>query len=121
MPDPVLQTLADLLSSIQYSSVPPLQSFINIMASLPKKNGGTRTVAIASTLYRLLMEIDNEEVAQFESQHAFENDSAKAGASAVLAAEDRALEAELAKHLGLSTITTLWDMAIFSIRLTLFS
>ena len=83
------------------------------MASLPKKDGGPRTVAIASTIYRLLMEMDNEEVAQFEAANAFDNDSAKAGASAVSAAEDRALEAELERLEGRFTISALWDIKIF--------
>ena len=78
MPDPVLQTLGELLSDIQYQAIPPLQAFTNIMATLPKKDGGGRTVAIAITIYRLLMELDNEELEAFEATHAFVNDSAKA-------------------------------------------
>ena len=71
MPDPVLKTLGDLLSEIQHTAVPPLQMMNNIMATLPKKSGGTRTVAIAATLYRILMELDNDEVADYEQQNAF--------------------------------------------------
>ena len=85
----------------------------NIMASIAKKDGGSRTVAIASTIYRLLMELDNEEVAAFEIANAFEHDSATAGASAVAAAEDRAMEAELARLGGLCTISTLLDLKKF--------
>ena len=62
MPDHVLLSLGELLSDIQYSGTPPLQMMTNIMATLAKKCGGSRTVAIAATLYRLLMELDNEEV-----------------------------------------------------------
>jgi hypothetical protein len=110
MPDVVLQELAELLAHMQYHATPPLQVMTNIMTMLPKKDGGTRTVAIAATLYRLLMELDNAEVEQFESREAFENDSAKAGASAVRAAEDRALEAEIAKLEGSNLLTILWDL-----------
>ena len=78
-----------------------MQALTNIMASIPKKDGGSRTVAIASTIYRLTMELDNEAVAAFETENAYEHDSAKAGASAVVAAEDRALTAELARLEGL--------------------
>ena len=88
------------------------------MATLPKKDGGTRTVAIATTIYRLLMELDNEELEAFEATHAFVNDSAKAGASGIIAAEDRALEAEMAHDQGYHTLTMLYDMKIFLIRST---
>ena len=54
-------------------------------------------MAIASTIYRLLMELDKGEVAAFEAAQAYEHDSATAGASAVAAAEDRAMKAELAR------------------------
>ena len=97
MPDPILESLAGILCEVRDSTTPPLQAMTNIMASIPKKGGGSRTVAIASTIYRLLMELDNEEVAAFERANAFEHDSATAGASAVAAAEDRAMEAELAR------------------------
>ena len=43
----------------------------------------------------------------FGAREAFENDSAKAGASAVDAAGNRALEAELASGNGSSTIVLL--------------
>lgn len=110
MPDVVLQELAELLADMQYHATPPLQVMTNIMTMLPKKDGGTRMVAIAATLYRLLMELDNDEVAEFEKPEAFENDSATAGASAVRVAEDRALEAELAELEGSSLLTILWDL-----------
>ena len=74
------------------------------MSSIPKKDGGTRTIAIAATLYRLLMQLDNDEIEAFEKVNAFKNDSAKAGSSAIEAAEDRAWLAELAKLKGKSTI-----------------
>ena len=56
------------------------------------------------------MQLDNESMEQFETRVAYENDSAKAGASAVDAAEDRALEAELVHASGKHTIVSLWDV-----------
>ncbi len=85
----------------------------NSMATLPKKCGGARTVAIAATLYQLLMELDNEEVAEYEKANAFHGDSATAGASAVRAAEDRALLAETSASEGLQAVTLLWDLKKF--------
>ena len=83
----------------------------NLMAMIAKKDNGTRTVAIAATAYRLLMSLDNEEIAEFESTNAYEHDSAKSGASALTAAEDRALLAETAHLDGNLTIAMLWDIA----------
>ena len=113
MPEVALTELGKLLSDIQFQAIPPLQAMTNIMATLPKKDGGTRTVAIASTVYRLLMELDNQEVAAFEAAEAFECDSAKAGSSAIVAAEDRALETELAKAEGQHVLVVLWDFTKF--------
>ena len=59
------------------------------------------------------MELDNEELQAFEATHAFVNDSAKAGASGVIAAEDRALEVEMAHDEGYHTLTMLYDMKKF--------
>ena len=59
------------------------------------------------------MELDNEELEAFEATHAFVNDSAKAGASGIIAAEDRALEAEMAHDQGYHTLTMLYDMKKF--------
>ena len=83
------------------------------MATLPKKDGGVRTVAIATSLYRLLMELDHDEVKEFAEAKAYSRDSATAGASAVHAAEDRALEAEVARLEEKHTLTLLWDLKKF--------
>ena len=113
MPDEVLKTLGAILGEVRRSAVPALQMMTNIMATLPKKCGGPRTVAIASTLYRLLMELDNEEVAAYEKLNACHGNSATAGASAVSAAEDRAMAAELETAEGKKIITMLWDIKKF--------
>ena len=113
MSDAVLATLGELLTDIRGSAVPPLQMLTNIMEMLPNNCGGTRTVATAATLYRLLMELDKEEVKLFEKQNAFENDSATKGASAVHAAEERALAAELSRLEGFFSLMLLWDLQNF--------
>ena len=113
MPDAALYSLGKILSHVQNSAIPPAQVLTNIMATLPKKDGGARTVAVAATLYRLLMQLDNDQMEVFEAREAFENDSAKAGASAVDAAENRALEAEIAQAEGKFTMVLLWDIKKF--------
>lgn len=92
---------------------PPLQTLTNIMATLPKKDRATRTVAIAASLYRLLMELDKEEVKRIESQNAFVNDSATKGASAITASEERAFAAELSQLEGFFSFMLLWDLQEF--------
>ena len=59
------------------------------------------------------MEVDNKEVAELEQQNKFINGSAAAGASAVRAAEDRALAAELAKIDNKCVMMILWGLAKF--------
>lgn len=59
MPDVALATLAEHLTEVRDTSTAPLQMLSNLMATLAKKDGGTRTVAIAAIVYRLLMQIDN--------------------------------------------------------------
>ena len=85
----------------------------NIMATLPKKDGATRTVAMASTLYRPIMELDKEEVKEFEAANAYENDSAATGSSATHAVAERALAAEMAQIEGLFSFMILWDLKNF--------
>ena len=54
----------------------PLQTHLNMMASIPKKTGGSRTVALFSTFYRLLMALDDERLKKFEMEQAYDKDSA---------------------------------------------
>ena len=62
------------------------------------------------------MELDNEEVEAYEKENAFHGDSATAGASAVRAAEDRALLAELESNEGKKTVTLLWDLKVLRLH-----
>ena len=113
MPDIVLEGLGQMLSDTQFEIAQPLQVMCNILASIPKKDGDLRMVAIAATYYRLLTALDNQEIAEFELAHAHANDSAKAGASAIRAAEERALECELVAEEGLQAMAILWDVMKF--------
>ena len=85
-----------------------LQVLNNVMASIGKSDGGIRTVAIATTLYRMLMQRDSETVPKLSNDKAFRNDSAACGSSAITAAEDRAFSVEIAKLEGVDTIKLLW-------------
>ena len=85
----------------------------NIMATLPKKCGSARIVAIAATLYRLMMQMIDGKVAENEKANAYHGDSAIAGASAVNTDEDGALHVELETFEGQLTIAMLWDLKNF--------
>ena len=113
MPDPVLHKLSELLQKVKRDLAMPVQVHLNLMASIGKKTGGSRTVAVAATLYRLLMELDDEKLKQFETKEAFSNDTAKAGANASHSAEDRALQAELMTAEGKALCSILWDFKKF--------
>jgi hypothetical protein len=109
MPAPVLEDLGAVLWKAKTKMICPIQVYLNLLASLPKKTGDTRTVAIMASFYRLLMELDDQRLVEFEEKNAYKNDSARRGASSVAAAEERALEAEVKALLGQKTCTLLWD------------
>ena len=54
-----------------------------------------------------MMEVDNEEVALFEAENHYQNDSAAVGASA----EDSAFAAELAKADDKAVMMAFWNLA----------
>ena len=91
----------------------PTQNLMNYMASIPKKFGGSRTIAITTTLYRLLMSLDNQRLADFERQQAYQHDSAKAGADCASAANRRALHVEPLVADQRPVCTVLWDFKEF--------
>ena len=93
MPEPALNKLGKLLRKSKLNMVCPIQVYLNILASLPKKTGDTRTVAIMATYYRLLMELDNQRLEDFGENNAYCKPSLRKEASAEYVAEERALEA----------------------------
>lgn len=107
MPGPALEILGELLSETQHDAIPPLQVLTNLMATLPQKGWVVHTIAIATSFYRLLMELDSHEAKAFEAANAYEKDPARSGASAVHAAEDRALAVELAHSESKLSLTIL--------------
>ena len=55
LPDVALVALGNLMRQCIATLVLPTQILFQIMVLLGKKNGGSRTIAILSTTYRLLM------------------------------------------------------------------
>ena len=62
-----------------------------------------------ATYYRLLMELDNQRLEEFEDSNSYCKDSARKGASVEHAAEEWALEAEVKHLLGRATCAMPWD------------
>ena len=82
LPDVALESLGSIMTVSKKLILPPLQMLQNMMAAIPKKTGDTRTIAIASTLYRLLMQLDHREIERFEEANIYVFDSARKGTSA---------------------------------------
>lgn len=72
MPDPVLEDLGNTLWKAKLKMVVPHQTYLNILASLPKKTGDTRTVAIMTTFYMVLMELDDARLQEFEGREGYD-------------------------------------------------
>ena len=53
LPDQALESLGSILTVVKRLILPPLQILNNLMATIPKRAGGTRTIAVAATFYRL--------------------------------------------------------------------
>ena len=62
VPQAALDDLAEIITDIIDIIVPPIQICDNRMARIPKKQGGERTIAITATLYRLITEIDDQDI-----------------------------------------------------------
>ena len=95
----------------------PPQKLLVLMATLAKKLGGTRTVAVIASSYRLLMKVVSPRVREWDSSVADELDSAVACRRVDDAAARRLLEAELAQYAGDTIILILWDLVKFFDRI----
>ncbi len=96
LPDDILESFGSLLVAVRDLLAPPLQTMCNNLTRLPKKTGGDRTVAVASSFYRILMAVDHDRILLYSQSNTYFRDSARRGQSALHSAESRAFEAELA-------------------------
>ena len=76
----------------------PLQALLNVMCTLPKKDGGTRLIALMATLYRLVMELTGAEVRLWDRKVATAGDTAVAGRSPLIGAVSRQLKMEFDEY-----------------------
>jgi len=97
LPDEVLQHFCNLLNTIEAEGQWPVQASLAKVVFITKPNGSDRVIGLASTLGRAWLRARYHLVAAWEQKTALECDYARAGRGALIGAEDRALQAELAK------------------------
>ena len=113
MPDNALEAWGNLMRQCIGTLTLPVQTLTQVMTLLGKKSGGSRTIAILSTTYRLLMRILSPYITEWDLQTAEHWDSALQGNSALRAHVARALDMELANFEDLFVLHFLWDMRKF--------
>ena len=101
LPDEALIMLAGIMRYALRNLALPVQILINLMVMLGKPAGGSRTIAILATFYRLLMRILSPMVTEWDTKAAGHWDSAIRGSSSLRAQLARSLELELAHAEGL--------------------
>ena len=110
LPLSVLEGLSDVLTRSQVIMMWPAQLMLNLMALIPKPQGGERAVAKAPMLYRLWNVICTPQLKEWSASTAPEWDYATQGKSAMFAATLRAWANEAAQISGRSATSLLWDI-----------
>ena len=106
LPDNALESLGEIIRESFVKSAIPTQSLLQLLILLGKQNGGSRTIAILHTTYRLTMRL----VSQWEVKFAGKWDFALKGNSAFRAHVARAAGIELAHSEGQYVVHFHWDM-----------
>ena len=96
LPDAALVDLGTILRQCIATLALPVQTLINLMTLLGKKGGGSRTKAILTTFYRLLMRLLAGYISEWDASEAGPWDTALRGGSAVSAHIAIAMGVELA-------------------------
>ena len=91
----------------------PGQELLNVLGLLGKKLGGSRTIAIMSSIYRAFMKHAGLEIREWDAKAGHHWDSAMAGSSSLRAAVLRALRCENGAARGEHVAHELWDMKQF--------
>ena len=90
-----------------------LQLLMNLNPELAKASGGQRTITKTPKLYRLWAKSRAHIVKTWEGTIRSKYDTAVKGMSALTAAADRSLWAEIQHYLGRESALALWDMEKF--------
>ena len=75
-PDDALMDLGNRIHQIFLNVAWPTQIHVNLISLLGKKNGNTRCIAVATTLYRLVMALCKSVVRSWDIEVGHHNDSA---------------------------------------------
>ena len=113
LPDDAIEGLIDILMLIEEKVALPVQILINLMALLPKPQGGDRAVTLASLLYVLWTTVRGEEFREWDEGRQKHWDGAIKGSSALKAAIRRRMFDEVEVVLGGFVAGTYWDMDKF--------
>ena len=113
LPDNALGSLGEIVRQCFVKLAIPTQSLLQLLVLLGKKNGGSRTIAILHTTYRLTMRLVSAHISQWDVNFAGKWDSALKGNSALRAHVARAMGIKLAHSEGQYVIHFLWDMRKF--------
>ncbi len=113
LPDEALVVLGAIIREVVAHAAVPPSALVNVLSLLGKKGGGSRTIATMPSLYRLILRIGGDDVADWDQEKAGHFDTAVAGSSALRAHILRALEVELASMEELAAAHFLWDMEKF--------
>ena len=109
-PKVVKLALVDVLKGVVRDLALPVQSYMQLMAILGKKDGGTRCIALCDSLYRILMAILGDEVREWADLVSMENDTAMKGKSPMVETAYRQLKVEMYTTLGYHVAVILWDI-----------
>ena len=110
---PWVRSSDSVLSSWPYQ----LSHFLQLLVLLGKKNGGSRTIAVLHTTYRLTMRLVVAHISQWDVNFAGIWDSAVTGNSALRAHVARAMGIELVHSEGQFVIHFFWDMRKFYVSI----
>ena len=108
--DNALDSLGEIIRQCFAKVAIPTQSLLQLLVLLGKINGGSRTIAILHTTYRLTMRLVSSHISQWDVEFAGKWDFALKGNSALRARVARAVGIELAHSEGQYVIHSLWDM-----------
>ena len=86
---------------------------MNLISLIGKKDGNTRCIAVATTLYRLVMALCKTVVRQWDQEVGHHNDSALAGKQPLLETVKRAAHMEAGYVRERCVIAILWDAEKF--------
>jgi hypothetical protein len=108
--DEGIEALNKIMHRMISELVLPLQALLNLMCTLPKKDGGTRIIARMTTIYRITIVLASKDVRAWDKRVATAGDTAVAGTSPLRGAVSRQLKLEVANMRGQCAVLLLWAL-----------